>query len=272
MDYNEQKQMMRRAFDTVAAGYDNPALQFFPRTANHLLDTLNLNDDARLLDVACGTGVVALEAGRRLDRGHVTGVDLSEGMLAQARAKAEQQGVANIDFQCMDIDSLEMVEGGYDAATCSFGLFFLQDMPAAMQRIASTLRPGGQVGITAFAGQAFLPVVQTFFDRYEAYGGELPDMSWKRLAEEPQHAELYADAGLEAVETRREQVGYYLENAENWWDVVWNAGFRGLLMAFDEAKIERFKEDHLAEVAELADDQGIWLDVEVLISRARKPG
>lgn len=273
MDYEAHKARMRKAFDTVAPGYDKQALQFFPRTAHKLLDHLQLQGHEQLLDVACGTGVVALAAGERLGTGRVTGIDLSEGMLARAREKAAQQGLGNIEFQCRDIDTLALDPASFDAATCSFGMFFLADMEAAARRIATSLRPGGCLGITAFASDAFQPVVQHFFDRFEAYGGELPDMSWKRLSEEGQHAALYTAAGMEDVQTRREQVGYYLETADKWWDVVWNAGFRSLLMGFDELTLERFKAEHLEEVAALADEQGIWLDVEVLISRGRKgPG
>ena len=66
-------------------------------------------------------------------------------------------------------------------------------------------------------------------------------------------------------------VGYYLDNAEAWWDVVWNAGFRRLISQLPHQDQDRFRREHLEEVAALATRDGIWLDVGILISVGTKP-
>ena len=88
MDERERRKMMRETFDTVSPGYDNPALRFFVESARHLAGYLEGLGSGRVLDAATGTGNVAMEIARRYPGLHVTGIDLSPGMLAQARAKA----------------------------------------------------------------------------------------------------------------------------------------------------------------------------------------
>ena len=66
-------------------------------------------------------------------------------------------------------------------------------------------------------------------------------------------------------------VGYFLDGAEGWWDVVWNAGFRRLLGQLSSGDLQRFREEHLREVAALVTNDGLWLDVGVLYTFATTP-
>ena len=149
---NDRKKMIQQGFDTVAPGYDHPSLSFFPETAMRLVKHLNLSPTDHLLDVCTGTGCVALTAAEKLTQGKVTGIDLSSGMLQQAKNKAAEKNLSNAEFHQMDLEHLTFPEGTFDVATSSFGLFFLEDMTAGLTNIASTVRPGGIVAITTFAG------------------------------------------------------------------------------------------------------------------------
>src|SRR5262245_11109842 len=105
MNETELKDMVRQNFDEASAGYDSPALRFFDLSAAHLIETLDLNGDESVLDLATGTGKVAIAAARRLPRGNVVGVDMSTGMLTQAAAKVRQQKLRNVVFECRDIET-----------------------------------------------------------------------------------------------------------------------------------------------------------------------
>ncbi len=65
-------------------------------------------------------------------------------------------------------------------------------------------------------------------------------------------------------------VGYPLAGGQEWWEIVWNAGFRRLVTQLSPEDQERFRREHLAEIAELRTSEGIWLDVNVLFTRGRK--
>lgn len=255
---------IKQTFNTVADGYDKRALRFFAESANQLADRLCLAGDERLLDVATGTGSNALVLARRLPAGRVTGVDFSAGMLNQARAKAERASQANVEFVEMDMQSLAFPDGGFDAATCAFGIFFVEDMESQLRHIASKVKTGGKVALTSFCDNAFQPLSDIFFARLATYGIEKPLFSWKRIASEEKLAALLENSSLGEISVHRKNVGYYLINAEEWWDLVWHAGFRSLVNQLTPEQLEVFKAQHLAEIQGQATAEGIWLDVEVL--------
>lgn len=270
MDAQQHKQQIQTAFDTVAEGYDHPSLPFFPQTAQRMWQHLSPEPNARCLDVATGTGMMALEAARHLPVGSVVGVDLSDGMLRQARAKAQAQHLHNATFRQMDVDDLDFSQDHFDIATCSFGLFFMDDMEGAMRRIARTVKPGGKIAISSFTETAFSPFTQAFLSLYEDFGKDAPPLSWQRLAQVGVIENIYRAAGLTDLVFYHEPLGYALQSEQQWWDVVWNAGFRGLLNQLSDSERERFKAQHLKTVRTLCREGKNWLDTGVIIAIGKK--
>lgn len=260
-----RKQAIRNTFDTVATGYDHPAMAFFPQTAERMIAELALDPSSHLLDVCAGTGVVSLRAGERLTSGKVTGIDLSNGMLEQARCKARQRGIGNVEFLRMDMEALEFPDLHFDAATCSFGLFFIDEMEQGLRHIASKVRPGGKVVISTFVADAFEPCTSRFMALYESFGKETTPASWKRIASESALRDLFAGAGIGKVDILHEPLGAYITQ-DDWWDIVWNAGFRGFLQRLTEVELDSFRQRHLAEIGRLCGDGKIWLNTGVLIA------
>lgn len=271
MNETQRKELIRQTFDTVAPGYDRPALRFFHDSAVHLVNQLDLAGDEHVLDVATGTGAVALTLARCLPKGRVTGIDMSDGMLRQATAKAGERGLGNVVFQAMDMTELDFPEDHFHAATAAFALFFVEDMEACLRGIVERLRPGGQVMSCVFAEGSFSPNVDLFRIRLERYGVEVPPQRWIRLCHETLNHALLSAAGLEEIQVTRRDLSYPLPDAEAWWEVLWNAGFRGLLGQLSEPDLARFRAEHLAEIVALDQGQGIPLHVEVLYAQGRKP-
>jgi ubiquinone/menaquinone biosynthesis C-methylase UbiE len=264
----DKKQALQHTFDTVAKGYDHPALSFFPETAKRMVQYLlpAQPNSIQLLDVCTGTGVVASEAARINPNAQVTGIDLSQGMLAQAQSKADQQNLNNISFMQMDLDQLDFPDHHFDSATCSFGLFFLDDMQQGLRNIAAKVKPKGKLAISTFSEGSFEPMSILFLERYEAFGYEAPPLSWKQMTTDNQLTELFTDAGITSVDIHREPLGFHMTSANDWWNVVWNAGYRGLLNQMSEGELVNFKEQHLQEVQQLIDAGNTWLDTGVVIA------
>lgn len=270
MDEAQRKTLLKETFDTVSPEYDSGVLRFFPASARHLADLLNLCGGERVLDVATGTGHAALELARHLPRGHVTGVDFSSGMLEQARNKAAARGIQNVAFAEMDMQALRFDDASFDVATCAFGIFFVDDMDAALAHIATKVRPGGTVAICNFQKNYFFPLRDLLTRRLASYDIPLPPQTWERIANEAGCRQFFENAGLRDVRVKPKNMGYFLADENEWWDVVWNAGFRRLVSQLPPADLARFRREHLQEVATLKTQEGLWLDIGVLYTLGAK--
>lgn len=142
-------------FDHHADKYmDEPFVKGTQGEVDFLIEHLGLNTDYDILDMGCGTGRHALELGRR--GYHVVGVDLSEGMLRQARQAAQAEGLTTVTFQQADATRYK-AETRFDRAYCvcegSLGLIGTGSDPhdhdlAVLRNLYDALKPGGRMLIT----------------------------------------------------------------------------------------------------------------------------
>jgi SAM-dependent methyltransferase len=227
-----------------------------------MADLLCLNGDESVLDVASGTGATALPLASRLPQGYVTAVDFSSGMLEQAGVYASRQGLSNLTLHNSDMTHMPFDSHSFDHATCAFGLFFVEDMSRALEHIANTVKPGGKVLVSGFCGDSFQPMAKLCLDRLRSYGLEVPEqIGWQRMSEPEQLQEIFTQAGFDNLHIDRRSIGYHID-LEGWWEVVWNAGFRGLVQQLGD-KLDEFKQDHLHELKPLCGNEGLWLEIDV---------
>lgn len=266
MKPSEIEAKVRAVFDTVASGYDHPGSRWFDQTAQAIADVAKLAPGQRALDVATGTGKVALALAGSAPDARVVGVDLSDGMLAEARRKAAEARLQNAEFAQSSFDGLDYGER-FDVVTCSFGIFFVENMAETLKRFASQAKPGGRVILSTFASGSFSPFSDAFMELYEAFGFEIAPPPWLRVASPALLAGLCEEAGLGGARVVEHDFSLPLQNKEAWWDIVYNAGYRGMLERLTEEQAPQFKEEHLAEVRELLKGgEASNLDVRVLIS------
>jgi len=262
--------LVRETFDEVSPEYDNKALRFFSETAMHLTAYLDLCGNEQVIDVATGTGNAALTIASALLGGRVTGVDFSTGMLNQARNKASSMHLENVEFIEQDMRTIGFSPNRFDVAVCSFGIFFVNDMDSQLLRIARVVKSGGRVAITSFAETQFHPLRDMMCDRLSTYGISQFPQAWKLVASDMGCRNLFERANLKDIRIESKNVGYYLDAAEDWWDIVWNAGFRRLVNQLSTDNLKRFKQEHLEEVDSLRTEHGIWLNAPVLLTIGTK--
>jgi len=265
MDQEEIKQFFKNTFNTVADGYDSAALRFFPESAARLPSYLGLKGNEHVLDIATGTGAAATALAAALPDGRVTGIDFSEKMLGRAGRKIAEQGLTNVDLHEMDMQKIGFPDRYFDAASCCFALFFIEDMEEQLRHIASKVRKGGKVIITSFYETSFSPPVEMFFSCLQRYGIEPPSLTWKRVATEDKCISLFENAALKGISVNLVDGGYSLSSPEEWWQIVWNAGFRGLVEQLGD-DLPAFKKELGAEIAKLADSEGIRMEMGIFYS------
>jgi SAM-dependent methyltransferase len=119
----------------------------FGAWASPVADAAGIRRGHRVLDVGCGTGVLAREALRRVGQeGQVVGLDLNEGMLAVA-ARAEP----NIEWRQGDASSLPFEDASFDIGVSQFALMYFPDRVASLREMWRILAPGGRLAIAAWA-------------------------------------------------------------------------------------------------------------------------
>lgn len=264
MDHAEQKTMYKNTFNAVSDGYGHSSMRFFYESAKAAPSYLNLNGDEHVLDVATGTGYVALSLAKALPEGHVTGIDFSQGMLTQAMKHRDGKGIRNVTFCEMDMEAIDFQDKHFDAAVCAFSIFFITDMKKQLIHVMRKVKDGGNILMTTFSDNAFAPLVTLFVDRLKGYGIDVPSLSWKQVASRDQCTSLFKESGFRNVRSEQHECGYYLRDAFDWWYIIWNGGFRGLVNRLSPNDFQKFKEEHLAEVDTLRTGQGIWLDMGIL--------
>lgn len=154
---------------------------FFAQWAPILCDEADIAVGDRVLDVACGTGIVARTAADRVaPGGSVTGLDLNEAMLTVARRVRP-----DIDYRQADAAALPFTDASFDVVLCQMALMFFPDRPAAVREMARVTRSAGTVGIlvpgelrsqaafapfVAMAGQHAGPEAMSLLGTYFACG------------------------------------------------------------------------------------------------------
>lgn len=113
-----------------------------------LLDAAGLQPGERVLDVACGTGVIARLAAQRVGpTGSVTGADISPDMIEVARSIVAPASPI-IDWHVSDAASLTLPDRAYDVVLCQLGLMFIEDRQRALTEFRRVLREDGRVAIS----------------------------------------------------------------------------------------------------------------------------
>jgi len=112
-----------------------------------LVARLGPQSGERWLDLACGTGAVAMRAARA--GADVTGLDFSDVMIATARRRAEEEGLA-ISYDVGDAENLPYPDASFDVVSSSVGVFLAPDHEAVAREVARVVRPGGRFAMTAW--------------------------------------------------------------------------------------------------------------------------
>ena len=143
MEPSAKGQVVRSAAE-VYEEFFVPAL--FGQWAGTTVAAAGVRPGGAVLDVACGTGVVAREAANRAGAtGTVVGLDCNPGMLAVAEKMAP-----HIDWRFGRAEELPFDDHGFDAVTCQFALMFFEDRVAALQEMWRVLRPGGRLAVATW--------------------------------------------------------------------------------------------------------------------------
>jgi SAM-dependent methyltransferase len=144
--------------------------------ADVLVDAVDPRPGDRVLDVATGTGHVALTAARRFS--DVTGIDYVPALVASARRRAEAEKLA-VDFREADAENLPFADDSFDHVLSAIGVMFTADHQRAADELLRVSRPGGRIGIANWTPTGFVGQMLKTVARHAAPPpGALPPTRW----------------------------------------------------------------------------------------------
>lgn len=162
-----KKEEVGRMFDSIAPNYDllnrGTSLGVDTLWRAKMIKELDPAVHRRLLDVATGTADVAIQTVKRTGAEHVTGIDLSEGMLSYGRKKVAKAGLTDrIELRQGDSEDLPLADNSFDAVTVAFGVRNFENLEAGLAEMLRVLRPGGKLVILEFSRIRLAPVRWAF--------------------------------------------------------------------------------------------------------------
>jgi ubiquinone/menaquinone biosynthesis C-methylase UbiE len=235
-----------------------------------LVELAALNEGDRVVDIACGTGVVARLAAERVGAdGTVAGVDINPGMLAVARATAPD---STIEWQEASAEALPLPDDAFDVVLCQMGLQFFPGKGTALEEMRRVLVVGGRVLINLPG-----PTPPIFAVLEEALARHLgADAAGFMRAVFSLHdageiRELLTGAGFQEVEVRSSVKTLRLPNPESFlWQYVHSTPLAAAVAQLDEDGRAGLQGEVLAGWQPYTDDAAFVLPLGVTVAMARK--
>jgi demethylmenaquinone methyltransferase / 2-methoxy-6-polyprenyl-1,4-benzoquinol methylase len=212
-DTNEKKgAQIEQMFDSIATHYDS-----LNRTMSMGLDIswrrkglklLGEKSPQEILDIATGTGDLAIMAHGQLHPKKILGVDISEEMMKVGKHKVESLGMADaVSFAKEDCMELSFDDNSFDAAMVAFGVRNFEDLDKGLKEIRRVLKPGGQLMILELSTPRQFPMKQGYWIYSRLF---IPTVG--RLVSKSKEAYTYLPKSIEAFVQGKEMVEVLLKN------------------------------------------------------------
>jgi len=242
--------------------------------AEDLIERAALRPGERVLDVACGTGVVTRLAAQRVgERGHVAGLDVNAGMLAVARAAASPQ--LGIDWYEAGADAMPLPDGAFDAVLCQMGLQFISNKLGALREMRRVLAPGGRLVLNVPG-----PTPAMFAAMADALGKHVGPESTVfvhivfSLHDEQELRELMNGAGFAQVDVQTSRTALTLPPAKEFlWQYAFSTPLANALAKASDASRSALERDIVERWRSFSVDGTLRCDVPTttVIGRRQKP-
>lgn len=274
MDAKLQRRIQRYGWDLAAKDYELLWRVQLADARAGLFAAAALQPGERVLDVACGTGMVTFDAAEAIGpRGTALGVDLSEHMIEVASERAAVLRTTNVSFARMDAESLTLADASFDVVLCALGLMYFPDPLSALREMRRVLRPGGRLVLAVWGERprcGWSPV----FEIVEAEVTSEVCPLFFSLGHEEALARLCAAARFESVRLRRIATALTYTGVEEACDAAFVGGPVALAWSrFDEATRRRVRERYAESIEPWRHQDGITYRIpgEFVIAAAVAP-
>jgi len=272
MDARLQRRIQRYGWDLAAGDYEFLWQEQLAEAHVALLALASPAVGERVVDIACGTGLVSLEAARAVGpSGQVLGIDLSERMIGAADQRARERKLTNCSFLRMDAEILALPDANFDVALCSLGLMYMPDPERALREMFRVLRPGGRICVAVWGEprhcgwSVVFPIVNA-----EVASDVCP--LFFRFGQGDALAGSCLAAKFEAVSQRRLTTTLVFANANDACDAAFVGGPVALAWSrFDQEVRARVRAQYLEAISSWRHEQSYKIPGEFVIATAVAP-
>ncbi len=273
MEARLQLRVQRYGWDRAAAYYDECWREALAPASERLLRQAALAPGERVLDVACGTGVLSLAAARAVGaRGSVLGIDISQKMVEAAASTAAALGYAHCRFERCGAEDLPDAGPDFDAGLCGLGLMYVPDPEAAIRHMAARLAPGGRL-IASVWGRRDRCGWAGVFPIVDARVKSEVCPLFFRLGAGSALADAFSAAQLEDVTVERFQTESLFSSAQDASKAALMGGPVALAYSrFDERTRAEVADEYLSSIASFRNGHGYKIPGEFVVARGTKAG
>lgn len=272
MDPRLQRRVQRYGWDKASTYYEGYWSRQLEPAQTCLLEMAALQPGERVLDVACGTGLVTFPAAEAVGgEGKVVGTDISGQMVELVRAEAQRRGYANTSFERMEAEKLAFDDAGFDAVLCALGLMYVTDARASVAELRRVLKPGGR-SVSAVWGARDRCGWADIFPIVDArVQSEVCPMFFQLGSGETLEF-VYDEAGFTDIATERISTLLHYANADDAIGAAFAGGPVALAYSrFDEKTREEAHREYLASIDAFRDGNGYKIPGEFVVVRGAKP-
>ena len=242
-----------------------------PENAKKLLDFVSVQPGQIVLDLAMGTGLLTIPVAKAVETtGSVIGVDMSTGMLAQAKAKIKAEGIQNIELIESDVEHLDFNNEQFNIIFCCSALVYISDIPALVDKCYQWLKPGGCLAFTSSYKGSHLSEVRVRVCK-DLFGIDLPHII-RPLWTPEKCTELLQNSGFRQIKIekhlfRKEKIDYDYGSTQ-----IENEFYpRGNpLLCLSETQKKLLQAEYKKAVDQLIEEQGVWQEAINLYVKAWK--
>lgn len=263
---NEYKQQIIDFYDK-RNNYDN---ELTINRAINLFKLVKLEKGQIVLDVATGTGIIAIEAGKvLLNDGKVIAVDFSPKMLERCDEKISTLNLNNIELKLSDINDLEYPANSFDIIYCSSAIVLFSDVIKVLKQWFNWLKPKGYIAFSVYSETSFF--TPTIMKITSESGYNLPNFHLL-LGTENKCKNVLSNIGYKIDKFERQQLGEYLaiEDARKWWAGNWLHPIYHPLLKISASERDSLKHKFALEMETLLTDKGVWFNNEIFYVVAKK--
>jgi ubiquinone/menaquinone biosynthesis C-methylase UbiE len=228
-DNSTFKERERNTWAAVAAGWkrrDALLRRGAAPVTGRMLELAGIATGHRVLDIASGTGEPAISAAQLAGAtGRVIGTDLTEEMLVYARSKAAEAGVANIEFHCVDGETLAFEADTFDAVTIRWGLMFMPEPESCLGLAHGVMKEAGRIAIACWSApdkNPFVGLLMQTLGRYMDIPRPPPGAPGIfALADPDRLRSVIASAGFRHIELEELEIDVLeVDNGQAYWEAI----------------------------------------------------